>query len=166
MINGLHTFGIGNGNGISLLTDGGLAFKACADIYNFQHILCTYHFTLNVFATTSKMSNDMKHWYLQICGDLVFHPFDDETTWYSKSNELHEKLVEFPNAMSYITKMYEKRKKVCATFTKWRFTADCKSTQRSESVNSLVKQNGRKRASLKTMEIDELMIHMDSLVVL
>jgi hypothetical protein len=106
MINGLRTFGIGNGNGISLLTDGGSAFEACADIYNFQHILCTYHFTLNVFATTSKMSNDMKHWYLQICGDLVFHPFDNETTWYSKWNDLHEKLVEFPNAMSYITKMY------------------------------------------------------------
>jgi hypothetical protein len=96
MINGMCAFGIKNGTCSSLLTDGGSAFEACPDINNFQHILCTYHFALNVFTTTSKMSSDMKHWYLQLCGDLVFHHFDNKTGWYSKWNDLKAKFQNFP----------------------------------------------------------------------
>jgi hypothetical protein len=36
MINGLRAFGIKNGTCSSLLIDGGSAFEACADIYNFS----------------------------------------------------------------------------------------------------------------------------------
>jgi hypothetical protein len=79
--------------------------------------------------------------------------------------EQHKQLVtEFPDALSYLNKVYEKREKACATFTMWHFTANCRSTQRSESVNSVVKQNSKKKNALKNMEIEELLLHLDGLV--
>jgi hypothetical protein len=63
IINGLRAFGIDNDRGITLMTDSGSA--------QFQHVLCVYHFTRNIFGTTCKMSNDLKDLYLKDCADLV-----------------------------------------------------------------------------------------------
>jgi hypothetical protein len=59
--------------------------------------------------------------------------------------------------------VFEKQEKVCQTFSIRYFMANCKSTQRSESVNSLAKQNGRMKNALKTTRIEDLMLHMDAL---
>jgi hypothetical protein len=160
----LCAFGIDNGRGITLMTDGGSAFEALADVYQFRHVLCVYHFTRNIFGTTCKMSNDLKDLYLNECADLVHKKFNDQSVWYEKWNTIKGMVVNFPDALSYLNQIFEKREKVCWTFSIWHFTANCKSTQRSESVNSLVKQNGRMKNALKTMEIEDLMLHMDALV--
>jgi hypothetical protein len=46
-----------------------MEFEACAKICGFQHVFRTYHFTLNVFRTTSKMDGTLKQLYLKTCAN-------------------------------------------------------------------------------------------------
>jgi hypothetical protein len=109
------------------------------------------------------MSSDMKHWYLQICGDLAFHHFDNKTEWYSKWNDLKAMFQNFqvhcpisPNCMKNAKKFVQlllngtsqiiaKVKEIWVHY----FSSEAK---------------WQKESFTKTMEIDELLILMDSLV--
>jgi SWIM zinc finger len=161
---GLKALELGK-KGSIMMSDGGLAFASVADELGIQQCLCSYHFSLDLFSTTTQMDIALRESYLKQYNALLHESMDIET-FEEQYKNLHGMLVQHPKAQHFVENLYRSRHKVAFAFVKNFFTAACRSSQRGESINSLLKHNGSKirKNYLKTLNIHELLQAIDEII--
>jgi hypothetical protein len=152
----------------TIITDGAPAFALTASELNLNHIvciniikktrknltvlvkLCSWHFRRTLEGPSKSLSNSESKSFLTQATKLIFEVMEVD-----RFDDLFNSFKEqFRNSSVYhcILKFFDNRKKVCATFTHCFFTAGHSSTQRAESVNSLIKRADLKNGNLKLSE--------------
>ena len=83
-----------------------------------------------------------------------------------KFGELKRLVRSHPGAVDFVQSLWVSREKVAFAFVQDYFTAGAKSSQRGESINSVLKENGSKsrKNRLKMMTIDELVTELDLII--
>ena len=160
---GIKTLGLGKVGSI-MMSDGGGAFASVSDEMDITHLLCCYHFSQDIFTTTTQMDKELRATYLKEYHILLYDAMSIET-FEEKYKSLHTCLEHHPRAQRYVESLYMSRKKVVFAFVQNVFSAGCRSSQRGESMHSILKHNGSKQQKnkLKTMSLNELVNTIDDI---
>eukprot|EP00474_Spongospora_subterranea_P007739 CRZ08197.1 hypothetical protein [Spongospora subterranea] len=142
----------------TLMTDGGSAYPAVAHNAQMTHILCSYHFQKDVFASCGGMG-PVADCFKQDTMALIYTAF--ELADFEKHvNMCLNKFAVHSAAVECINKIVKFKEKVCRTFTGRIFTCNHVATQRGESVNSSIKEKGVKKKELRGFNLLQLWEHL------
>jgi MULE transposase domain len=163
ILKGLKVLGIGNTKA-TIMTDGGAAFASVAEELGLQHCLCTYHFAVDLFSTTSQMDLHLREDYINKYNRLLHGNFSQDRFEHDYKT-LHSMLSMHPIAQGFVEKLYAHKNLVAYSFVREYFTAGCRSSQRSESINSILKHGGSKNRKelLKMFSLVDLVKDLDSI---
>lgn len=176
---GLDLFGLAK-KGATLMTDGGSAYPACAEKNEMYHCLCTNHFQQEVFASCGGL-RDASQDFKRDAMALIYAPFSTHENWKISYLSATQKYQPFASASKCLNNIYKSRKKVCRAFTGRHctltlinpfdlpliscilghlFTCNHCASVRGESVNSNVKEKGKKKSELRKFNLYDLMLHL------
>ena len=94
------------------------------------------------------MNCELKQLYMKGYNDLIFVVFQEEMFEF-KYQALIALLNSHPDALAFVERVYSHRHEVCRTYTTRVFSAGATSSQRSESKNSSMKENGHLKIIMK-----------------
>jgi MULE transposase domain/SWIM zinc finger len=161
---GLQTLGLAKESTV-MMTDGGTAFKSVADALKLTHVLCSYHFSLDLFNTTAQMDVTLRKEYLRCYNSLIYGDMTKEC-FEEKYCDLHKLVENYPAAQKFVETLYRSKEKVAFSFVRNIFTAGCRSSQRGEAINSLIKHNGSnsRKNKLKTLSAAQLVEELETII--
>ena len=136
-----------------------------ADEVRITQLLCSYHFSLDLFSTTTQMDVILRDSYLTQNNALLYNAMPIAAFEENYQN-IHSCLVNHPRAQQFVETLYQSKAKVVFAFVQHFFTAACQSTQRGKSMYSLLKHNGSKirKNMLKTMSLRQLVDAIDEII--
>jgi hypothetical protein len=144
--------------GSTFMTDEGPAFPIIADTLGLNHILCVDHFATSIFsgcAGLGAMASD----FIKDMSRALYNDLESP-----KNLEIHLGVMlltyQTPQATALIKRVDAVKSQVCFTYTKQHFTASHKATQRSEGVNSDIKEQGDAKKDLAKMNNYRFMEHL------
>jgi hypothetical protein len=152
IIEGMKRLGIGKKNSV-LLSDQGAAFGLVAEALEMTHRLCAWHFLNGCMSNTCGMSKDVANNFLRTCNELVYKNYHCKEVFYSKMDEALESFSCYEKGLKFLQGLSKVSEKLCYTIAGSVYTASSKASQRGESVNSIIKEQGQKKKELKTFSL-------------
>jgi len=158
-----HRFSLAEENTV-LMTDQASAFATAAIQLKKTHLLCLHHFRTGMFSAHGGMSQDIRIKWMQDCSDLMFKCFQSSSVLDIKFEQIKSYFSRYPTASKFLKGLWDHRHSTCATFTSQYFTAGHVSSQRAESNNSRIKENGQFKKELSTYNLAQLLDHILAIV--
>jgi hypothetical protein len=101
--------------GSIIISNGAAAFALVADEMGITQLLCSYHFSLDLFSTTTQMNMILRDSYLTQCDALLYNAMPI-ATFEEKYQNLHSCLVNHPRAQKFVETLYRSKAKVVFAF--------------------------------------------------
>ena len=140
------------------MTDGAPAFSIVANQFDLKHVLCIHHFQCNIDKKLSMNAierNEFKNLCWKLINIQTTSKFDFEL------QSLKEKYSVHSGALKYLNTLEGNKTKTCKAFMGKFFTAGGSSSQRSESVNSIIKERGTMTKQQKKHNLFEMATHIE-----
>jgi hypothetical protein len=147
----------------TLLSDEANAFAVVAEKLEMPHVLCCYHYAAQVLPARRGLPLDLGDAFMRDCNLAIYHDFGSMEKLQRHLSSTIEKYSVSPSAQNFIKKVIKDQHRICRTHTAYIFTATAFSTQRGESSNSRIKNNGEKKRELKSFNLFQFAKHIESI---
>jgi hypothetical protein len=101
--------------GSIMMSNGAAAFASVADEMGITQLLCSYHFSLDLFSTTTQMDVILHDSYLTQYNALLYNAMPI-AAFEEKYQNLHSCLVNHPRAQKFVETLYQSKAKVAFAF--------------------------------------------------
>ncbi|KAF0704352.1 hypothetical protein AaE_014983 [Aphanomyces astaci] len=139
----------------TLMTDGGSAYPGVALDLGMIHILCTKHFEDVILKGSTGLSGLAK-----AEGNALVYATMSKVEFQTRFDRAKTMYGEYKEADKALCSIYRHKEKVCRAFTGNVFTCSSLVTQRGESMNSVIKENGLKKKELRRFNLLQLAEHL------
>ncbi|ETV64301.1 hypothetical protein H257_18793 [Aphanomyces astaci] len=147
--------------GSTLMTDGGSAYPGVASDLGMVHILCTKHFEDVILKGCTGLGALAKSFKAD-CTSLLYTTMS-EVEFQTRFDVAEAKYGVAKEPAKALLSISRHKEKVCRAFTGSVFTCSSLATQRGESMNSVIKENGFKKKELRRFNLLQLAEHLWSI---
>lgn len=147
VLEALKKFGVVESAHNTLITDEGAAYERVGNIVAQNHVNCAKHATADALKVSGlgASSSQLRRSFLQDVNYLLYRSSDctDLDAFVTRFDQIRSDYIQHDSAHSFLRKLYKKKHKMIAFFTRQFFTAGSYTSQRIEGMNSIVKGNGK-----------------------
>ena len=153
-----ETLGIEDNPEYCVMTEEGAAFVSYCSGLQRSHLLCTHHFRMKAMEVSGMPAEVKTSFLTEVSFFLYFlwKTINSESEFNQNFQTFKDTYSIYSSASKFIAKLEENKRTVIAYYTQNVFTAGAFTTQRSESLNAMLKLWGELKKSMTSWNLVEI----------